>query len=138
MTLKHSICGTVLILAAGTFVSGSWSLSLAAQQPEVVRRVLLRQDLPIPNYEVVEIAVDLPVGGREGRHTHSGTLIVHILEGTMTFDHEGKATATYAPGDTFAVMPGQVHEGINDGTVTVKAVATLIAPKGEDLTTQVP
>jgi quercetin dioxygenase-like cupin family protein len=138
MTLKHSICGTVLILAAGTFVSGSWSLSLAAQQPEVVRRVLLRQDLPIPNYEVVEIAVDLPVGGREGRHTHSGTLIVHILEGTMTFDHEGKATATYDAGDTFAVMPDQIHEGINNGNVTVKAVATLIAPKGQDLTTQVP
>jgi len=138
MTVKHSIGGAVLVLAAGTFLPGSWPLSLAAQEPEVVRRVLLQQDLPIPNYQAVEIAVDLPAGGREGRHTHSGTLIVHILEGTMTFDHEGKATATYDPGDTFAVMPGQVHEGINNGNVTVKALATLIAPKGQDLTTQVP
>lgn len=138
MMLKHSICGAALVLAAGTFLPGTGSISVAAQEPEVVRRVLLQLDLPIPNYQVVEIAVDLPAGGREGLHTHSGTRIVHILEGTMTFDHEGKAIATYDPGDTFAVMAGQVHESINNGTVTVKAVATLIAPKGEDLTTQVP
>jgi quercetin dioxygenase-like cupin family protein len=138
MTLKYAICGVVLVLSAGTFLPGSWPVSLTAQQPEVVRRILLRQDLPIPNYEVIEIALDLPAGDREGRHTHSGTLVVHILEGTMTFDQEGKATATYAPGDTFAVMPGQIHEGINNGSVTIKVLATLIAPKGQDLTTQVP
>ena len=35
-------------------------------------------------------------------------------------------------------MPGQIHEGINNGSVTIKVLATLIAPKGQDLTTQVP
>ena len=136
--LKHSIRCVVLALAVGVLLQGSWPLSLAAQAPEVVRRILLHQDLPKPNYQVIEMAVDLPAGGREGRHTHSGVLIVYILEGTMTFDHEGRATATYNPGDTFAVEPGQVHEGINRGNVTVKAIATLIAPKDEELTTQVP
>jgi quercetin dioxygenase-like cupin family protein len=136
--LKHTTRYGVLIMVTGVFLYAAWPLSLMAQAPEVVRRVLLQQDLPVPNYQAVAIAVDLPAGGREGRHTHSGVLIVHILEGTMTFDHEGEATTTYDPGDTFAVQPGQIHEGINNGNVTVKAIATLIAPKGEDLTTQVP
>ena len=138
MMLKYLVCCAVLVLTVGAFSPGSWRLSLAAQEPEVVRRVLLQLDLPIPGYQAVEIAVDLPAGGREGLHTHAGTLIVHILEGTMTFDHEGRATATYNPGDTFAVQPGQVHEGVNNGNVTVKAIATLIAPKGQELTTQAP
>ena len=136
--LKYTIRFGLLVMAVGAFVYAAWPPSLTAQVPEVVRRVLLQQDLPVPNYQVVELAVDLPAGGREGRHTHSGVLIVYILEGTMTFDNEGEATATYSPGDTFAVQPGQIHEGINNGNVTVKAIATLIAPTGEDLTTQVP
>jgi quercetin dioxygenase-like cupin family protein len=136
--LKHTTRCGLLVMAVGAFVCASWPLSLTAQAPEVVRRVLLRQDLPIPNYEVIEVGLDLPAGEREGRHTHAGVLVVHILEGTMTFDHEGKATATYNAGDTFAVEPGQVHEGINNGDVTVKVIATLIVPKGQELATQVP
>lgn len=136
--LKHSIRCAVLLLGVGAFWAGSPPLSLAAQAPDIVRRVLLQQDLPIPNYQVVAFSVELPPGGREGLHTHSGTLIVHMLEGTVTFDHEGRATTTYNPGDTFAVQPGQVHEGINNGSVTVKAFATLTSPKGQELTTQVP
>jgi len=136
--LKYSIRCVVLILAVGILSQGSWSFSLAAQEPEVVRTILLRQDLPMANYEVVEIGVELPVGAREGRHTHAGLLIVHILEGTMTFDHEGRERASHGPGATFTSEPGMIHEGINNGDVTVQAIATLIAPKDQELTTQVP
>lgn len=136
--IKQTIRYTVLALAAGTLSQVSWMPSLAAQEPEVVRTILLRQDLPMANYEVVEIGVELPVGAREGRHTHAGLLIVHILEGTMTFDHEGRERASHGPGATFTSEPGMIHEGINNGNVTIKAIATLIAPKDQDLTTQVP
>lgn len=136
--ITQAIRYTVVALVAGALSQAFWMPSVAAQAPEVVRTVLLRQDLPTGNYEVVEIGVELPVGGREGRHTHAGLLIVHILEGTMTFDHEGRERASHGPGATFTAEPGQIHEGINEGDVTIKAIATLIAPKGQDLTTQVP
>jgi hypothetical protein len=52
----------------------------------------LTQDLPIPGYQVVMAAVEIPAGGREGRHTHPGALVAHVQEGTLTLDVEGKPT----------------------------------------------
>ena len=105
-----------------------------AQQPTVQRKVLLTQDLPIPGYQTVMAAVEIPAGGREGRHTHPGAVVVYIQEGTITFDHEGKPTMTYKAGDSFHIEPGKIHEGINNGTSPVKAVATFVVEKGKPLT----
>lgn len=136
--LKYSIRCAAVILALAVSASGYRPVSLAAQGPEVVRRVLLQQDLPVANYQAVELAVDLPPGSREGRHSHSGVLIVHVLEGSMSFDLEGNATTTYNAGDTFAVETGQIHEGINNGSAGVKLIATLIFPKDQPATTPAP
>ena len=40
------------------------------------RKIVLQQDLQMPGYETVVAEVTLAVGGREGRHTHPGTLMV--------------------------------------------------------------
>jgi quercetin dioxygenase-like cupin family protein len=110
----------------------------AAQTPAVTRTVLLQHDLPIPGYSMVLVAVEIPVGGREGRHTHPGPLIVYVQEGALTLDYEGQPTKTYKAGDTFFVESGKVHEGINNGTVAIKALASFVTPKGAPLTAQVP
>ena len=123
-----------------TMVLGVGALSLLiivpaiAQQPTIQRKVLLMQDLPIPGYQAVMAAVEIPAGGREGRHTHPGAVVVYIQEGTITFDHEGKPTMTYKAGDSFYIEPGKIHEGINNGTSPVKAVATFVVEKGKPLT----
>ena len=123
-----------------TMVLGVGALSLLiivpaiAQQPTIQRKVLLTQDLSIPGYQAVMAAVEIPAGGREGRHTHPGAVVVYIQEGTITFDHEGKPTMTYKAGDSFYIEPGKIHEGINNGTSPVKAVATFVVEKGKPLT----
>ena len=123
-----------------TMVLGVGALSLLiivpaiAQQPTIQRKVLLTQDLSIPGYQAVMAAVEIPAGGREGRHTHPGAVVVYIQEGTITFDHEGKPTMTYKAGDSFYIEPGKIHEGINNGTLPVKAVATFVVEKGKPLT----
>jgi len=123
-----------------TMVLGVGALSLLiivpviSQQPTIQRKVLLTQDLPIPGYQAVMAAVEIPAGGREGRHTHPGAVVVYIQEGTITFDHEGKPTMTYKAGDSFYIEPGKIHEGINNGTSPVKAVATFVVEKGKPLT----
>jgi len=123
-----------------TMVLGVGALSLLiivpaiAQQPTIQRKVLLTQDLPIPGYQAVMAAVEIPAGGREGRHTHPGAVVVYIQEGIITFDHEGKPTMTYKAGDSFYIEPGKIHEGINNGTSPVKAVATFVVEKGKPLT----
>jgi quercetin dioxygenase-like cupin family protein len=125
------IKATIAVLIGAAF------LSLSAQQPTVTRKVLMQQDLAIPGYTMALVSVEIPVGGREGRHTHPGTLIVLVQEGALTLDYEGKPTMTYKAGQTFSVEPGKIHEGINKGNTPVKAIASFVVEKGKPLTTQV-
>jgi quercetin dioxygenase-like cupin family protein len=123
---------------AGAALVGSALLPATAQQPTVQRKVLLTQDLPIPGYQSVMASVELPVGGREGRHTHPGAGFVYVLEGSITLEHEGRPTTTYKAGDTLSVDANKVHEGINAGSVPVKLVATFIVEKGKPLASPAP
>jgi quercetin dioxygenase-like cupin family protein len=122
---------------AAALVTLSTAPKTFAQAPQVKRTVLLRHDTPAPGFEAVLVRVDIPVGGREGRHTHPGLLLIHVEEGTLSLDYEGKPTTDYKPGDSVFVEPGKIHEGINKGSVPIKAIATFVIPKGETLTTQV-
>jgi len=70
----------------------------SAQQPAIQRKVLLQQDLNFPNLQMVTTLVEIPVGGREVRHTHPGVLGIYVLEGTITVEHEGRPATTYKAG----------------------------------------
>jgi quercetin dioxygenase-like cupin family protein len=106
-----------------------------AQSAGVKRTVLMRRATTVPGYEVVLLEADIPAGGREGRHTHPGTLLARVEQGTVTLDYEGKSTA-YKAGESFFVDAGKVHEGSNKGDVPAKILATLVVKTGEALTTQ--
>lgn len=109
----------------------------AAPAPNVQRRILLQQDLSIPNYQIVLVEVTIPSGGREGRHTHPGAAVVHVQEGQLTLDHEGIASKTYMPGESFYIAAGKIHEGINNGNARVRALASFVVEKGKPLASQV-
>ncbi len=81
--------------------------------------------------------VELPPGGREGRHTHPAEVYGFVQEGTVILEVEGQPTKTLKAGDVFSIAPGQVHEGINQGSTTAKLSAVFFAEKGKPLTTQV-
>jgi quercetin dioxygenase-like cupin family protein len=109
----------------------------AQQAPAVKRTVLLQHDTSAPGFEAILVAVEIPVGGREGRHFHPGTAMIHVTDGAITLDYEGKPTVRYKAGDSFFVDAKAVHEGINKENVPAKAIATFIIPKGQPVTTQV-
>jgi quercetin dioxygenase-like cupin family protein len=136
--IKNSIKAVALVFVVVMFFSLALLLvTPAAQQPNVSRKILLKHDSPIPGYEEDLATVEIPPGGREGRHTHPGSLLVHVQEGVLTFDYEGKPTATYNPGDSFYVEPDKIHEGRNIGNTPVKVLATFLIKKGLPMTTQV-
>ena len=115
----------------------AWALpALSADAPAVVRKVLMQQDLPMPNTTEALIQVPIPVGGREGKHTHPGALMVYVVSGAISLDYEGKPNITYKAGETFFVEAGKVHEGINRGTEPAVALATFVGPKGQPITKQ--
>ena len=124
------------LVLAGAAVLVSTGFPAQAQGPAVERKVLLQQDAPAAGYQNVMVAVTIPAGGREGRHTHPGTAIVHVLEGALTLDHDGRPTTTYKAGETLSVEAGKVHEGINRGAGPVRAIASFVVEKGKPLTTQ--
>ena len=133
--LKNSLKLAVLVLALATVSSFALiEAAPAAQQPTVSRKILIKHDAPAAGYEEAMVAVEIPVGGREGRHTHPGSVMIYVLEGTLTFDYEGKSTATYNPGDSLYVEPDKIHEGINNGKTPVKVIANFLLRKGEPMT----
>jgi len=133
MTIRRTV--VLAAIAALAFVSAQ--VIHAQQAPTVKRTVLLQHDTSAPGYEALLVSVEIPVGGREGRHTHPGTAMIHVLEGAITLDYEGKPTTTYKAGQSFFVDAGKVHEGINKENVPVKAIATFVIPKGQPVTAQV-
>src|SRR5687767_3974804 len=108
---------------------------MAHSQVGLERKILLQQDLAIAGYETLLVEVTIAVGGREGIHSHSGTLVGHILEGELTLDLAGEPTKTVKAGESVLIPPGQVHEGHNHGSVPIKALVTFIVEKGKPLTT---
>jgi quercetin dioxygenase-like cupin family protein len=107
-----------------------------ANVPGPTRTVLLRRAISVPGYEEVMIETQIPVGGREGRHTHPGTMFVRVEQGAVRMDDHGKEqSALYKVGDTYFVDAGDVHEGINPGDVPTKLLVTLVVKTGETLTT---
>jgi len=124
-----------MFVPAAAFVMLSFAPTTFAQAtPEVKRTVLLRHDTPAPGFEAVLVRVEIPVGGREGRHTHPGLVMIHVEEGTLSLDTEGKPTTDYKPGDSVVVEAGKIHEGINKGSIPIKVIATFVIPKGATLT----
>jgi len=126
-TLAASV-GVALLLSSAVLLHAQVGLE---------RKVLLQQDLNIPGYETLLVAVTIAVGGREGRHTHAATLVGQVLEGELTLEQEGLPTRVYRAGDSITIKPGQIHEGINTGKTPIRALVTFIAEKGKPLTTQV-
>ena len=110
----------------------------SAKAPTVTRTVLNQQDLAIPGYALAVVRVDLPVGAREGKHQHPGTLIAQVQEGMMTLYFEGKGEVQFKPGETFHVAPGTIHEGMNKGSAPVRLLASFVFPKDKPMTIPVP
>ena len=124
------------------FVVTSLSLLVTAsastpheKAPGATRTVLLRRAISVPGYEEVMIETEIPVGGREGQHTHPGTMFARVEQGAVTIDDDGNQTAVYKTGDSYFVDAGNVHEGVNNGDVPVKILVTLVVKTGEVLTT---
>jgi quercetin dioxygenase-like cupin family protein len=110
--------------------------AMSADAPAFVRTLLLAGDAPGGNI-LTMMQVTLPAGGREGRHKHSGPLMVHVTSGVFTIVYEGKPTTTYKAGDTFYVEAGKIHEGFNKGAVPAVGIASFVTPKGAPITVAV-
>jgi quercetin dioxygenase-like cupin family protein len=130
--MRRIVCGFAA-LAAVVAVSAANS----ADAPQVTRKPLLQHDATNAGQTFQLIDVVIPVGGREGKHTHPGDLIAYVESGDVTLFYEGEPNKSYKAGESFFIPAGHVHEGINMGSAPAHVVASYIGPKGQPLTTQV-
>ena len=122
----------------GALTLGFGTAAWGQQAPSVKRSVMEKHDLHGQGLEGIMALVEIPAGGREGRHTHpAADVFGYIMEGTVTLDVEGRPSTTLKAGDHFFIEAGKVHEGINTSSVPVKLVGVFVTEKGKPLTTQV-
>ena len=138
--IRSAALAAALAAIAAVMIVAAWAPApvRAQQQPQnVERKILRRQDVSMPGWEAVMIETTMQPGGKEGWHTHPGTLVEYVLQGPWTMELRGRPTATYQTGETFSIPEGQVHQAINPGKTAVRGLAILIVDKSKPMTTQV-
>jgi quercetin dioxygenase-like cupin family protein len=107
-----------------------------AQAPGIKRTLLQKNDVGEGREAILGLA-EIASGGSTGRHTHFGTEMGYVVEGTATLEIEGEAARSLKAGDSYTIPAGKVHNATASGGAT-KVLATYIVDKGKPLATPAP
>jgi quercetin dioxygenase-like cupin family protein len=110
----------------------------SAQQQDIQRTNLMRNDLSVPRREVIQVKVDFAPGASFPKHKHPGEEVAYVLEGTLEYRLEGRPAVTLEAGDALFIPAGIVHEAANVGSGNGSELATYIVEKGEPLVVLAP
>ena len=133
--MKRTVALIGLALVIGIAVGLAAIQVLAAKEELAQGTVLRRAELAgAKGKEVVLARRELPPGKESGKHSQSGTEVAYILEGSVTFEVQGKPSVTLKAGDTFQTGPRQVHNVKNASTTApAKSLVFYVVEKGKSL-----
>jgi quercetin dioxygenase-like cupin family protein len=137
MRLRLAIVAAFAALLAGA------SLALAKEpqgQSGISAELLLAEAFAgDPSKEVnVQLYTFLP-GAATSWHIHpEAHEIAYVVEGTFTFQREGKEPITLRTGEAEYLAPDIVHRGMNEGDIPVKLFVVRIKPKEKPLAEDLP
>lgn len=101
----------------------------------VTRHIARSEGVPISgDYEIINIVVDIAPGAWTPEHHHGGQVQNMVLEGEVTFRHDGTETV-HGVGESFVEQPGVVGQVGNNGTTPAVVFVTALLPVGAALTT---
>jgi quercetin dioxygenase-like cupin family protein len=124
----------LIVAAAALICAGVWMPHVAlAQQDDIKRSNLQRNDLSVPGREVVQVLVEFAPGVEFPRHSHPGEEIVYVVEGTLEYRLDGKPPVTLKAGEVLFIPAGGVHAVKNVGSVNAAELATYIVEKEKPL-----
>lgn len=124
-TLHTIVCALVLIAMASALPAASAQL--------LQRTDLLKNDIVVAGYEVVQVRVDFAPGLLAPKHSHPGEEVAYVLEGTLQYELEGRKPVTLAVGQSLFIPAGVVHAARNVGAGKASELATYVVRKGEPL-----
>jgi quercetin dioxygenase-like cupin family protein len=104
-----------------------------AQQPEIQRTDLVKEDISVAGKEVVQVRVDFNPGAFAVNHRHPGEEVAYVLKGTLEYKLEGREALTLKAGETLFIPDGVVHSARNVGEGKASELATYIVTKNAKL-----
>lgn len=123
-----------MVAAAAMIVASALAPHIApAQAPGIKRTDLLRNDLSIPEREVVQALVEIAPGVIAPNHTHPGEEIAYVVEGLLEYTLEGRQPVTLKADESLFIPAGAPHSAKNVGNGSAIELATYIVEKGKPL-----
>jgi quercetin dioxygenase-like cupin family protein len=123
---------TMIIAGGFTMIVGFLALA-SAQQQGIQRTDVLRNDLSVPDREVIQVLVDFAPGTSFPRHSHPGEEIAYVVAGKLEYRRDGRPAVILEAGDALFIPAGTVHGVTNLGGDKGSELATYIVKKGEPL-----
>lgn len=138
MHAKVRLVAVLSAAAAAALTSAALSQApRTGAEAAITRKVLHSVEVPGSNYQVVEVKVEIAANSHVAQHTHPGTVIGYVLAGDYSIRLDGQAARSVAPGESFVVPSGAVHEELT-GAHAATVLAVFTVEKGKLLTSPAP
>ena len=127
-----NLCRSVALVALSA--AAAWlPLVATADEPAITRTDLQQQDLSIPDWEVIQVLVELAPGASFPRHSHPGEEFIYVTKGSIEYQIDGQPPVIVNAGEVLFIPYGAVHAARNVGTVPAAELATYVVEKEEPL-----
>ncbi|MBB3317767.1 quercetin dioxygenase-like cupin family protein [Rhizobium sp. BK181] len=121
------IVSAALVIAAFAFQTAR------ADQPEIRRTDLVKEDISISGKEAVQVRVDFDPGAFVVNHRHPGEEVAYVLKGTLEYKLEGREAVTLKAGQSLFIPDGVAHSARNVGDGKASELATYIVSRNAKL-----
>jgi quercetin dioxygenase-like cupin family protein len=102
----------------------------------VTVRPIMQHDLPdMPGKQISMVIVEFAPGAGNSPHSHPGSTVAYVLEGSVVSQVDPDKPVTYHAGQTWYELPSHTHRIARNASKTrpAKILAVLISEKGQDL-----
>ena len=126
---------TASLIAASLLCVSIAAYAQSVAPPAGIKRTLLQRTDAGQDMEIIMGIAEIAPGGAAGRHTHFGTEVGYIVEGSSSLEIEGEPPRLLKAGDSYTIPYGKVHDAKTVGDAPVKVLATYVVEKGKPLAT---
>ena len=121
-------------IVSAALVIAAFAFQIArADQPEIRRTDLVKEDISISGKEAVQVRVDFDPGAFAVNHRHPGEEVAYVLQGTLEYKLEGREAVTLKAGQSLFIPDGVAHSARNVGDGKASELATYIVTRNAKL-----
>jgi quercetin dioxygenase-like cupin family protein len=107
-----------------------------ASDKGVTVRPIMQHDMPdAPGKQISMVVVDFAPGAGNSPHSHPGSTVVYVLEGSVVSEVDPDKPVTYHAGQSWYELPMHTHRTARNASKSrpAKILAMLISDKGQEL-----